>query len=413
MMRRMLSLLILLVASVGAALWFERQGGFVMVRVGEITLQSSLFVAIAAVVVVWVLAALLSALIRRLRHLPEGIRGRLGQRRSSRARHELVEGLIELAEGRYALAEKRLEGSAGAARLPVFNHLLSALAAQRRGDWTRRDDLLAEADAAEPRARLAVGLVQAQLQVDAAQWEQALATLGWLRQEAPRNHRVLILMVRTLQALDDQAGLEALLPDLRRESVLPDEEMAALEARILERRLAALGPEAGADALAQVWKAIPKTRQRDPALRARYARALIAADCQATAERELRRWLKSRWSSELVAVYGELELDPPQRVYNPLADWLKERPEDPTLLYAAARQAIRCALWGQARSYLEAAAARAEDPAVERLLAELYERLEEPDKARAAYRRALGLTPDGNSLPPMETTLSAERAVRQ
>jgi HemY protein len=393
MMRRTLSLLVLLLLSVGGALWFERQGGFVMVRVGDLTLQSSLFVALAAVVVVWVLAAVVASLVRRLRHVPDRIRGRLGQRRGIRARHELVEGLIELAEGRYALAEKRLESSAGAARLPVFNHLLSALAAQRRGDWKRRDDLLAEADAAEPRARLAVGLVQARLQVEAAQWEQALATLGWLRKEAPRNHRLLALMARALQALEDEAGLEALLPDLRREAVLPDDEMTALEARLLERRLAALGPNAGADALAQVWKALPRARQRDPGLRARYARALIEADCPATAERQLRRWLKDRWASELVEVYGELEMDPPQRAYNPLANWLKERPEDPTLLHAAARQAIRCALWGQARSYLEAATARASDPAIDRLLAELYERLEEPEKARLAYRRALGLAP--------------------
>jgi len=412
-MRRTLSLLVLLVLSVGGALWFERQGGFVMVRVGDLTLQSSLFVALAAVVVVWVLAAVLASLVRRLRHVPDRVRGRLSQRRSRRARDELVEGLIELAEGRYALAEKRLEHSAGAARLPVLNHLLSALAAQRRGDWKRRDDLLAEADAAEPRARLAVGLVQARLQADAGQWEQALATLGWLRKEAPRNHRLLTLMARALQALEDEPGLEALLPDLRREAVLPDDEMTALEARLLEHRLAALGPTAGADTLAQVWKALPRARQRDPGLRARYARALIDAGYPETAERQLRRWLKDRWASELVKVYGELEMDPPQRAYNPLAAWLKERPEDPALLYAAARQAIRCALWGQARSYLEAATARVNDPAVDRLLAELYERLDEPEKARLAYRRALGLVPETNSLPMIEPTLSAEGAVRR
>ncbi len=408
MMRRVIISLGLLVGSVAAALWFERQGGFVMVRVGDLTLQSSLFVAVGAVVVAWALAALASGLLRRLWNIPDQLRGGLGRRRTRRALNELLDGVIELAEGRYALAEKRLERSVESARLPLFNHLLAAVAAQRRGDWTRRDDLLAAADATEPRARVAVGLVQAQLQVDAAQWEQALATLGWLRREAPRNHRALLLLVRTLGALDDEAGLEDALPDLRREGVLPDTELLAIEARVLQRRFEALGPQTGADALARVWKSLPRPLQRSPDLRACYARALMHADCPATAERQLRRWLSERWADALVDVYGELELDPPQRTCNQLGEWLRERSEDPTLLFAAARQCLRASLWGQARSYLEAAAARSADPRIQQYLAELYERLDEPDRARRAYRAALGLEPRALSLPAPDAPAAAE-----
>lgn len=391
MMRRVLVLLGLLVGSVAAAVWFERQGGFVMVRVGEITVQSSLFVALAGVVLIVAAALLGTGLLRRIRGVPDGLRDRLGSRRRRRAANDLLEGVIELAEGRYALAEKRLESSVRAARLPIFNHLLAAVAAQRRGDWTRRDDLLAEADAAEPRARVAVGLVQAQLQLDAGQWEQAVATLGWLREKAPRNHRVLSLLVRAKRALNDQSGLETLLPDLRREGVLPEQEMATLEAQALSRRFEALPLDATAPTLASVWKTVPKARQRDPALRVLYARALIRRDHHDAAERLLRGWLKDRWSPELVEVYGELAVDPPQRAAKPLSEWLRERPEDPTLLFAAARQAIRAELWGQARSYLEAAAARSDRADVHRCLAEVHERLEEPEQARRAYRAALGV----------------------
>ena len=403
MMRRMLVLLVLLVASVTAAIWFERQGGFVMIRIGEVTVQSSLFVAVAGVVVLWLAASVVTGLIRRLGRVPERVRGRLGSRRRRRAVNALLEGVIELAEGHYAVAEKRLERSVEAARLPVFNHLLAAIAAQRRGDWARRDDLLTAADAAEPRARVAVGVLQAQLQVEAGQWEQALATLSRLRREAPRNHRVLSMLVQTLRALDDREGLEDLLPDLRRERVLSESEMAALEAEVLAQRFRALGEEATPDGLARVWKTLPRERQRDPALRARYARALLAAGHQTAAERLLRRWLHERWSDPLVEVYGELALEPPQRALNQLAEWLRQRPEDATLLFAAGRQAMRAELWGQARSYLEAAAARSDAPDIHRHLAELYEQLGEAEKARAAYRVALGLPAEPPALPGPDT----------
>ena len=282
-----------------------------------------------------------------------------------------------------------------------MHHLLAAVAAQRRGEWQRRDDLLVAADAANPRARLAVGLLQAQLQVDAEQWEQALATLGWLREKAPRNHRVLMLLARSMRAVEDYAGLMDLLPDLRREQSLPRAELIAIEQRALDERIGGLGASANADSLGRIWKSLPKARRRDPALQARYARALIDADCPVTAERQLRRWLRQRWEPALVEVYGELPL-PADRVYNRLVGWLNERPDDPALLYAAARQAARDERWGPARSHLEAAVARDDNPTVARLLAELYERLGEHDRARQAYRQALGLDPIGNSLPRMD-----------
>ncbi|RZU99489.1 heme biosynthesis HemY N-terminal domain-containing protein [Spiribacter vilamensis] len=401
MIRRLIGFIVLLLASVLAAQWFANEGGFLMVRVGEWTIQTSLFVAVLAFIALWALVTLAFGLLRRTAQAPGQVRDRLAGRRTRKAQRELIDGLIELAEGRYAQAERHLEGTSRISDQPLMHHLLAAIAAQRRGEWQRRDDLLAEADAANPRARLAVGLLQAQLQVDAEQWEQALATLGWLREKAPRNHRVLMLQARAMQAVDDYAGLLDLLPDLRREQSLPSAELTAIEQRALDERIGELGTSANADSLGRIWKSLPKARQRDPALQARYARALIAADCPVTAERQLRGWLRQRWEPALVAVYGELPLEP-ERIYNRLTSWLNQRPEDPALLYAAARQAARCERWGPARNHLEAAVARGNDPAMARMLAELYERLGEHDRARKTYRQALGLDPIGNSLPRMD-----------
>ncbi len=393
-MRRLISVLVLLLGSVVAALWFERQGGFVMLRVGDWTVQSSLFVALAAIVLLWLAITTIWTGLLRIGRTPGKVRAHWEDRREQRAEDELIDGLIELAEGRYTKAEKHLASKSAHANQPMLHYLLAALAAQRQAAWQRRDRLLAQADAAEPRARVAVGLLQAQLQVDAQQWEQALATLSWLRGKAPQNHRVVGLLTRTYQALNDAQGLADLLPELRRAQALPDDEIAVIERNAFQRRIEQLGRTASSDALAQVWRELPRERRRDPSLRAIYARGLMAADCPATAERQLRRWLKQRWEPLLVEVFGELVSDPPQRAYDQTRQWLEERPEDPVLLYVAARQAMRCELWGQARSYLEASVARAEHTGAERLLAQVYERLDEPDRARRCYRRALGLSTD-------------------
>ena len=402
MMRRILLTLALLVGSVAIALWFERQGGFVMIRLGDWTLQASLMVAVVGVLLVWLLMSLLLRLLGRVWRLPGQVHERFNERRGRLAREELVDGLIEIAQGRYAHAEKRLDRASGSVAQPLFYHLLAAIAGQRRGDWQRRDEQLAAAISAEPRAKLAIELAQAQLQVEAQQWPEAKASLEALRDQASDNYRVLALSLKTLEALDDHESLDALLPDLRQQQVLTGPALVSVEQPALARSLSALGETPPADALARVWRQLPRNRRHEPALQACYARALMNAGHANTAERMVRRWLNAHWDSELITVYGELMTDPPQQAYNQVSRWLKQRPEDAALLFAAARQAAACALWGQARSYLEAAAARCDRPEVARLLAELYERLDEPEHARQAYRRALGLDPSSNSLPPID-----------
>jgi HemY protein len=390
-MRRVILLVLLLLVSVAGALWLEARQGFVLLRLGELTVQASLFVAALAVIVAGVLIWLAVGLLQKLFRAPGRVRGRWQRHRRVRANRELVDGLIEMAEGRYAAAERHLQTTAEAASQPVVHHLLAALAAHRQGDWTRRDQRLADADLRDDRARVAVNVVKAQLQVDAGQWEEALATLGWLRERAPGNPRVLMLLTDALQAVGDEQRLIELLPDLRRSEAIDENRLASIERRAFDRQLTQLGVETSADALERVWKGLPRSRRRDPHLQARFARALIAADCPATAEKRLRRWLKRRWEPALVEVFGELRTDPPEKALQPIAEWLQQRPDDPVLLLAAGRQALAAEHWGQARNYLEAAVARGREPAALRLLADLYERLGEQEHARRTYRQALGM----------------------
>lgn len=409
-MRKLFLALLLLLASVAAALWFRGQDGFLILRIGELAIQTSLFVAVGAVVAAWIALTLAIGLLRRLWRAPRGVRRAWRERRSQRALRRLNSGLLQLAEGRYKEAERTLAPAAQDSDLPLFHYLLAAIAAQREGDWDLRDRYLAEADQADGRARLAVGLLQAQLQVEAEQWEQALATLAWARERAPGNRRALALFARCLQAVRDHQRLGELLPELRRQRALPDAELNNLEQEQFEGRLRSFGPDVGADEVTQVWDELPRVRQRDPALRAAYARALMRADCHATAEQLLRGWLRESWDERLVAAYGELAVDPPERAFEQIEGWLNQHPEDPALLFAAARQAARCELWGRARSYLEAAASRTGHAEVHRMLAELYERLGETERARRAYRRAIGLDPGRNSLPPIELPADLSQA---
>jgi HemY protein len=408
-MRKLFVALILLLASVAAALWLREHDGFVIVQVGRWSVQVSLIIFLAALLILWLVIEGVLALFRRARRTPRQLRHWLGERRHQRAQHDLLSGLSQVAEGRYLDAERTLLSHVRSADVPVLHHLIAAVAAQRRGAWETRDEHLAAADRSTPGADVAVGLLQAQLQVEAEQWEQALATLNWLRDRAPRNRRAVGLLAQCLLALGDYDRLWEMLPDLRRRGTLPQPRLLELERRVVSERFTAAAVAGGAE-LKALWRYLDREQRREPELRALYAEALIDAGREGEAERELLGWLRHRWDDRLVAVWGRLGSVNGERVFAQTERWLKERPQDVRLLEAAGRQAMTAELWGRARSYLEAAAARSSRAELQLLLAELYERIGEPERARQAYRRVLGLEAGRSALPPVEAPAIAASA---
>ncbi len=73
-----------------------------------------------------------------------------------------------------------------------------------------------QASKADPSADIAVGLTQAQLQLDAKQLEQALATPQSLHHQQPKHPHVLLLLAKTHAAVGDWNSAGDLLPLIKR-----------------------------------------------------------------------------------------------------------------------------------------------------------------------------------------------------
>lgn len=387
-MIRLFLLLAALLLSVIGALWFNHQGGYVMVNVGQTTLETSLFLAVAVTVVAALLGYFLLRTLIRLVRTPDSVRQWWRRRRLGGARDRLVRGLLRIMEGRYADAERSLARSAPKSDVPLLHYLCAAFAAHGLGATARRDDYLAKADRSDSQARLAVGLVQARFSLEDEQWETAFASLTYLNDKWPRQAQVRELLARVCEPLGEWDRLLALLPALRREGRMDEATLARLE------RTAAIGSLRNAarqdeSALTKAWNSLPRSANNDREV------ALCYVDCRmqfstadAEAERILRQGLHREWGSEWVDRYGRLELADASAPLRQVESWLKQRPEDAALLLAAGRLAISNGLWGRARSYLEAAVSREPSGEACYLLGSMQERLGETDKALTSYRRA-------------------------
>lgn len=352
--------------------------GYVLVRVhGWAFETTATALALAALIVLaaWqVVAWVLRTPRRALRRILE-------KRREAR----LEKGLLALAEGRWARAEKLLAADARHSGMPAVHYLLAARAAQGRGDEHAREHYLALADESGAANDPAVSLTRAEMLIADGETETAAAVLEMLRETEPRNERALQLLAQCYEALGRWDELTGLLPALRRVAGLDHRE---LERRALCGRFAAAGD---ARSLEGAWSSMPRRARSDPAVAAAWAeRALTLGDDTLVAQR-LPGLLRRRWDPMLVRLFGRAAHPEAARALKTAEGWLKKHPDDPALLLTLGRLCRQAGLPGKARHYLERSLARAAAADAYRELAQLLEDEGDTAAALSCYRNLLHL----------------------
>ncbi len=392
-MKTLLLALLALMFSVLVTLLLREDSGYVLLSYRQWTLESSLALFLLLDLLLFAALYLLLGFFMRLWRVPARVQQWQLERDQRRARESLTQGLLALAEGNWGGAEKALTSTATLSETPLLNYLAAARAAQQQAAYDRRDRYLQLAHESMPSADVAVGLTQAELQLDRGQLEQALATLRHLRQLAPHHAHVLQLLQQLYQRIGEWDELEQLLPELKRRKVMDESDLAALS-RLIGREQLKQASQQGLDALQRRWKALPAALRKEHVLVAEYAGYLLQEGEHDQAEALLRERLCRQWDNDLLPYYGRVRASDPAQQLASAERWLDRQSRNPLLLLILARLSIRNRLWGKARSYLEATIGVAPSIAAYRELGALLERMGEREQAMDCYRAGLALASD-------------------
>lgn len=366
-----------------------RGSGYVLIDAFGYTVQMALTLLVLLTVIAFVAVYFLVRLLVHTVHLPSDVRSWKQRRGARLAQGAMTRGLLEMSEGNWHAAERRLVRYADRSETPLLNYLAAARAAQLQGQHERRDAYIRLAHEHMPSADVAVSLTQAELQLADHQLEQALATLRHLRSVAPKHTYVLRLLRRLYEQLGDWEHLRELIPELRRRKVEPAAELHRLEVKTFRALLEQAFPAKDETRLERVWAGVPRAVRNDPQVISDYAGYLQERGDDEAAESLLREALKQGWNEQLVELYGLLQCKEPGKHLSRLEKFLKEHPEDPTLLLTLGRLSMRAQLWGKARGYLEACVNRNGPIDAFRELGRLLEHMGEGDNALQIYRQAL------------------------
>jgi HemY protein len=316
--------------------------------------------------------------------------------RSRRVQVAIEHGQLDLAEGRWASAQRHLARAAEAERQPLLYYLGAARAANEQGHYEESDNLLERALERQPQAELAIALSHAQLQTDRGDTEGALATLQAMHERHPHNVQTLRQLQRLYQQRGDWSALIRLLPELRKDKVLPAAELAELERRAWGKNLSlAAHQEAdgtvGLQTLNRAWQQLNSAQRQEPQLVLAYAEQLRQLGAQVEAEEVLRTALKRSFDSHLARLYGLVRGGDPARQLQFAEGLLKDQPADPSLLLTLGRLCLQSSLWGKARDYLESSLRVQRNPEACAELARLLAQMGDTERSNQLFQEGLGL----------------------
>lgn len=386
-MKRLFAFIVLLALSVWIGLAIHTDQGYVLIAYQNWSIEMTFWFAVVGGFVLFCALYLILRLINGILRLSGSGRRWARKRRARRARNRTMRGLCALAKGDWKDAERDLVRAVGASTTPLINYLSAARAAQAQHHYNKRDGYLRLAYQCAEDVDVAVGLTQAQLQLEAKQWERALATLTHLHQVDPQHAHVLMLLQQTYLALEDWAQLQALLPVLQRRKIMPTLELHALSQRVY----VALFSAAQKDAHDALWKSIPTHLKRDTTILTAYIDCLMARGDEKQAEPLIRNALKRHWDLGMVVRYSQVAGEKSAKQLATAEAWLKTHPNDPVLLLCVARLCQKNRIWGKARRYLEQSIAIAPSKAAYGALGQLLEQLEDPEAALESYRKGMHL----------------------
>src|SRR3569833_376460 len=336
--------LLILIGAVGLALFADADTGHIVIAYGDWTVETSLALAVAAILLAFLALHYLIRLWVGLRAVPYRLRRWRRHRRNAKVQHTYQRGMIALAEGHWQEAEKWLLKHVHHSETPALHYLAAAEAAEDLGSLVRRDSYLRAALTQDPRTEVAVGLAQARYYIEHRDPADASTLLGRLYVTSPIHPAVLKRLMEATIAQGDWERLLGLVPELQRREVITDSK---------------------------------------------------AEELQATAYRPLfAEAIARRWSDALVYAYGLIASDNVTAQLAFAERWLKHHPQNPVLLLTLGRLCVRTQKWGKGRSYLEASIGVDPQPETYREHSTQHERHNNKNEPHESNRKALSLMPN-------------------
>ncbi|WP_028863484.1 heme biosynthesis HemY N-terminal domain-containing protein [Psychromonas aquimarina] len=386
--------IIIIVAVLMAGLIFapEISGnkGYILVSLDTYTTyETTIINAVFMAVIFYFLLLLAEWLLRKLLSMSSVTRGWFGQRKTKKAQKNSLLGMLALFEGDAKQAQKLLAKSAERTEAPALTYIAAARAAQQQGQYDLRDEYLQQATQSQQGCRVAVALVWVELQLEAKQYENALATLNELDTNFPKKKRAVELYLQIYPALQEWQKYIDVLHKQRKSLDYTESEFEAVQLDAYQHLFTQLALQEGA-ALHSYWEnTCPRWMRKELAYQKILLDALINSGNDKIAEQLLLEKLNKQFSLPLVPYIDKLTINDHYPLIQLLEKKLKKESETGLIHQALAKLKLKENNYAAVIQHLIISVESVADIDDFVLLADLLEKDDREQEAQNYYRKGL------------------------
>lgn len=364
--------------------------GYVLISVANQTIEMSLTTLVILVIALLIGVVILEWIIKRILGFSTSTRSWFSGRKVRNARKNTAIGLRRLHEGDWIQAEKLISKSAPFSDSPLVNYLSAAQAAQGAGNIKKRDEFLKLANDQHGNNELVVGLTRAKLDIEAGQFEAALANLKVLRKKNEQNKLIMQQLKDVALQLNDWETIIPLIPNLRKYKLMDNEALKALEIQSICGKMTLLTLTQDASKLLTYWnRTLTRKQKQNHEIITAFVEQMISLKADDDAYMILRDATKRNPNQRLIALIPKLNLDDYQPVVKHLKNLLKTDNQNVAILRSLALIFMKQSDWSEAQSYLEKVVSITCNSDDYAKLAVVLEKLEDPKGAEVVAREAL------------------------
>ncbi len=360
--------------------------GYVLLVLPFHRVEVSLNLAIALVLGAFVAAYLVVRTLGLTLAMPARAAAFRREQRRTRARRAFQDAVRAFFEGRFGRAERAAKQAIEQGEAVGLSLVVAARSAHELRLFHERDEYLRDMDRRAAQENYLRLMTQAELLLDERRYHDALQALDQLQD---KHTAALRLELRAQQLAKNWDQVLQLLPQLDRRKVFEpgilDQIKHYAQTENLKRK--ALDWKA----LREYWDKVPVEDRRDTRVAAAAAQCFIALGGVSEAHEIIEQSLEVTWNPALLALYVECLPRDARRHLERAESWLQQHPGDPVLLLALGQLCMQQALWGKARSYLEASLAVEPTHSAYVEFGKLLEQMGQPEEASRIYRCGLEL----------------------
>ncbi|EPT8874638.1 protoheme IX biogenesis protein HemY [Cronobacter dublinensis] len=396
-MLKVLLLFLLLIAGIVVGPMVAGHQGYVLIQTDTWNIETSVTGLAIILILSLVVLFALEWLLRRLFRTGARTRGWFAGRKRSRARKQTKLALLKLAEGDYQQVEKLMSKNADHAEQPVVNYLLAAEAAQQRGDEARANQHLERAAELADNDQIPVEITRVRLQLARNENHAARHGVDRLLEITPRHPEVLRLAEQAYIRTGAWSSLLDIIPSMQKANVSDDEHRDALTRQAWIGLMDQARADQGSDGLKAWWRNQSRKTRHQPALQVAMAEHLIECDDHQTAQEIILDGLKRQYDDRLVLLMPRLKAGNPEQLEKALRQQIKTYGDRPLLWSTLGQLLMSHGEWKEASLAFRAAIQQRPDAFDYAWLADVLDRLHQPEEAAAMRRDGLLLTLQQNA----------------